>query len=666
MKRLILLCVTPLILLTSLSATAQVYFTGRVWAPRLPGTPLPENDGIIMDYFKPENLGIPEDLVPIADVQCYASQDDAESETSAFRSWATAPAGWYRLSGMPGKYTFFFTRGFGYSMGTRPVVVTNQFTVQGDRVDRKFAIPFDYAVFWDRAWDSEPAREYYQTFVAKGVSVTHVGFKVATDGIDGYGPGGQNIIVSVHRKGPGTPDTWEQVGPAMPVFNVDSGGAKSYEWYAGWNSGEVPVTPGETYAVHLRAEDPENSFQMFWHPDKDRTEDCYRIGADGSEGYAGADVWMAVGTDRDGLLVPYNKRIQQEYKEFGGFAKTWSQTYVARGRGLAGIMIYGGCLWDQPSMNRQRLAVRVRKGGADGPVVGPDKIAIGNGLYTGDASWGTFGAAFAPGEVPLEPGETYAIEFESIENYASLYGYVNIKGATAEVEPGFNPYRKVKPDSYANGTAFLNGKEEMDFDLDMVVVEYEHHAGDWENAVDPENLIANGHMESGDLDSDDPSKGSADSWTMWALDEGTEFAYLTDGPDYTNRILRVVGGAATKKTVDGGFVQQIDGLTHMDTYRLSGKVRSSWPVDFEHVTSVGYDLTGQVNDPDADTIHWTPFSPVHSVFYDYASGPIRPEKDAISVWLRGKTTMTGQYYPYRADFDDFALHRVKTGVPGVE
>jgi hypothetical protein len=33
------------------------------------------------------------------------------------------------------------------------------------------------------------------------------------------------------------------------------------------------------------------------------------------------------------------------------------------------------------------------------------------------------------------------------------------------------------------------------------------------------------------------------------------------------------------------------------------------------------------------------------------------------VWLRGRTTST-EKWPYKADFDDFALRRVRTDVPG--
>ena len=50
------------------------------------------------------------------------------------------------------------------------------------------------------------------------------------------------------------------------------------------------------------------------------------------------------------------------------------------------------------------------------------------------------------------------------------------------------------------------------------------------------------------------------------------------------------------------------------------------------------------------------------VFVPYWSPPIRPVKDAFSVWLRGRSTAEADF-PFTADFDDFRLRRVKTGVP---
>ena len=116
------------------------------------------------------------------------------------------------------------------------------------------------------------------------------------------------------------------------------------------------------------------------------------------------------------------------------------------------------------------LAVRIRRGGPAGAIVG-EKTAIGNGNYTGDASWGVFGAAFAPDEVRLEPA-TYAIEFETRETPETLRGYVNLKGQVSDERPGFNPYRKVAPDTYEHGTAYRGGADAVDFDLDLQVIEY--------------------------------------------------------------------------------------------------------------------------------------------------------------------------------------------------
>ena len=185
---------------------------------------------------------------------------------------------------------------------------------------------------------------------------------------------------------------------------------------------------------------------------------------------------MAVSSDSDGLLVPYNKRVQKKFVEFAGFEKSWSQTYVAQGSGLAGVILYAATSGVQPSMNKQRLKVTVREGGPKGKTVGVEKIAIGNGNYTGDASWGDFGVSFALVEVPLESGRTNAVEFESIENYDTLHGFVNIKGQVSDDKPGFNPYRKVPPDNYERGTAYRKCRDKQDFDLDMQIIEYRYDA----------------------------------------------------------------------------------------------------------------------------------------------------------------------------------------------
>lgn len=594
---------------------------------------------------------------PMRAVFAFGSLAGSGSQAVGFRTWETEPAGWYRLSGPSGRYALLFS-GPGKLM--RPIILNNIYTQPGEVLDLDAAPRFDYAVFDESARDETPAKEYYQPFVAKGTSVTSVGFKLASDGVDGQGPGSQNLLVSVHRRGKnrGAPDTWEQVGPEMPVLNVDCGGVKSYDYSAGWDSGEAPTIPGETYAVRLRAESPTGRFQAYWKPRSDKTGGCYRIG-EGNAGYQGRDLWMAVGSDGDGLVIPYNKRVHKEFVGETKFARKWSQTYVARGRGLAGVILYAATSGVQPGLPRQRVAVRVRKGGPKGPIVGVEKIAIGAGNYTGDASWGVFGAAFAPGEVRLTPGETYAIEFESIENLETLHGFVNIKGMVSDDNPGFHPYPKVAPDTYKQGRAYLNGAEPMDYDLDMQIIEYEADAKDWELAVEGGNLLQNGDMESGEPASESAS-GKPDSWKAFAIDPSTDARYIADANDGGNRIQRVIGGGANGKTADGGFVQRVEGLSRADTYRLSGRVRCSWAVDDAHQCFVGCDPTGQDQDPSADTIIWSAAMPgVHGLWVRYLSDPIRPAKDSISVWLRGRTTLKVDF-PFKADFDDFAVRKVQT------
>jgi hypothetical protein len=80
---------------------------------------------------------------------------------------------------------------------------------------------------------------------------------------------------------------------------------------------------------------------------------------------------------------------------------------------------------------------------------------------------------------------------------------------------------------------------------------------------------------------------------------------------------------------------------------------------------VGYDATGQTDDPLAKTIVWTPLPKRHGVWIDHTSEPIRATSSAISIWLRGRTTAVDPW-PMKADFDAASLRAVSTGVPGVD
>jgi hypothetical protein len=624
------------------AASAQSVISGRLMHPRAPGS---------------------SEDVPMVAVYCFGGLDGPGRQAVPFRTWETEPAGWFELPGAAGNTTVLFTAP---AFFMRPLVLTNLHLRPGEKLDRRFVPRFDYAVFEDRSWDEKPATDYWQTFVAKGTSVTSVGFKFATDGVDGVGPGAQTILASIHRKGDGTPDQWPQVGPTIPVPDVDCGGPKNYWYSAAWDSGEVPLTPGDVYAVHLRAEKPGGVFQTFWGPLVDKDADCYRLGAAGATGWQGKSLWMTVAADGDGLVIPYAKRVRKEFQHFAGFSKTWSQSWVARGRGLASALLYAAVGTAEPPLSRQRATVRVRRGGPDGPVVGIEKIAIGNGNYTGDASWGVVAAVFAPGEVPLEPGQTYAVEFESIESKETLHGFINIKNVTSSGDPGLNPYRKHPPDAYPKGAAYKHGREPQEFDLDMQIIEYEHAATDWSKAVEGDSLIKNGGMDGAGAD-------APEGWTRFAIDPATKTAVAEDLNAPGNRLARVIGGGLTGtardgsgregNTADGGFVQRVEGLSPLETYRLSGRMRSSYAIDPRRQSFIGWDPTGQTEDPKAATIVWTMLPEVSGVWTPHLSEPIRPAKGgAVSVWLRGRCTHPWEF-PFKADFDDIALRKVRTSPP---
>ena len=326
---------------------------------------------------------------------------------------------------------------------------------------------------------------------------------------------------------------------------------------------------------------------------------------------------------------------------------------------MASAIMYAAVSGAQPPLTRQRVVVRVRKGGPDGEVVGAEKIAIGNGNYTGDASWGMFGVTYSPGEVPLEPGQLYALEFESIETYETLHGFVNIKGQISDDRAGFNPYRKHPLDDYPLGTAYMDGKQRQDFDLDMQIIEYKTAPANWAAAVDEKNLLPNGDMQTGTFDAAHPEQGKADGWSAFAIEPATLHHYAADGAEPAHRLLRVIGGSFNKQPVDGGYVAQVNGLSAVETYRISGRVRSSWPLDEKHAAYVGYDTTGQTADPKAASIVWKPAVGYHGIFIPFTSAPIRPKKDSLSIWLRGRTTMIVDT-SFRADFDGFKVQRVRT------
>jgi hypothetical protein len=414
-------------------------------------------------------LAVPETNPPVmlAAVRAFGFPAGSKSG-SAFRSWEMEPRGWWKLEGAAGTWNVLFT---GPSHFLRPVLLQARLD-DGAKDNHLKATPhFDYACFTESTWDTKPARTYWQPFTAKSTSVTHLGFKLATDGVDGAGPGSQTLVASIHRCTDGKPETWPQTGPSMAVPGVDCGGPKSYHYSCGWHSGEVKLEPGQRYAVKLTAEKEGGVFQAFWEkcaPDMA----CLRTGADGATTPAGSRLWMTVSGDGDGLLIPCNKRVHREFGDFAGYATSWSQSWTSQGTSIAGIMLYTATAGTQPRMEEQRIAVRIHRGGPDGPLAGPEKIAAASANYTGDAAWGVLGAVYARDEVKITAGERLTAEFTTLETPDSIGNFVNFKKQVNDRKPGFNPYYRHPSDPLGTGESWKLGKEKMTRDLDMQVVEF--------------------------------------------------------------------------------------------------------------------------------------------------------------------------------------------------
>ncbi|HWB06587.1 MAG TPA: hypothetical protein VG796_26415 [Verrucomicrobiales bacterium] len=414
-------------------------------------------------------LAVPDTNPPVMLAAVRAFGFPAGSKTgNAFRSWEMEPRGWWKLEGNAGEWSVLFT---GPSHFVRPVLLQAKLE-DGTKDNHLKASPhFDYACFAEKAWDTKPARAYWQPFVAKSTSVTHVGFKLATDGVDGAGPGHQTLVASIHRCTGDKPEAWPQAGPSMTVPHVDCGGPKSYHYSCGWHSGEVKLEPGQRYAVKLTAEKEGGVFQAFWEKCADDAA-CIRTAATGETSPAGNRMWMTISGDGDGLLLPCNKRVHKEFGDFAGFTTSWSQSWTAQGQSLAGVMLYTATSGTQPRMEQQRIAVRIHRGGPDGPIVGPEKIAAASANYTGDASWGVLGTVYARDEVKVSPGEHFTAEFTTLETPDSIGDFVNFKKQVNDRKPGFNPYYRHPSDPFPAGEAWKRGAEKVERDLDLQVIEY--------------------------------------------------------------------------------------------------------------------------------------------------------------------------------------------------
>lgn len=333
-----------------------------------------------------------------------------------------------------------------------PKVVNNITITGGQTVTVNPELPIDYSTYFKNSWTG-PANRWYQTFVATGTAVRGIMFAYAGDDPD-------NVEVAVLKdNGNANVVDWQFIGARVEPQVGDV----TDNWVR-WRSGEIPTVPGVKYAVRLTANGGSGNLQPYKR-DKDANSYANGRAYDAQGNPQNFDLNITVFSDNDGTIVTMNRRVTGlgYLCDEGFFGPRWGQTFVAKGKGLAGADV-----WAAGAERKWNLEFlwKVRQGGPTGPQIGPDKItlaayqAFGVGLH---------GVSYNPGEVPLTRGQTYFIEF-------------NIHNPPPE-SPGFNPYL-MKPasgascgggddhDSYADGIAYRDNVPRPDDDLSMTIIEY--------------------------------------------------------------------------------------------------------------------------------------------------------------------------------------------------
>jgi hypothetical protein len=264
---------------------------------------------------------------------------------------------------------------------------------------------------------------------------------------------------------------WEVLGER----NEDSVGVDTDNWVR-WRSGEVRLNPGHQYAVRVRGIAGTGSY-TFTPYKLDKGGWSYQGGrAYNSAGVAqNFDLNYTVFADNDGTRVTVTKRTPG----VGGtgidnFRDRWGQTFVARGKGLAGADV-----WADGNNNHWDLKFEwiVRAGGPTGPEIAPRKITPGAFFSHGT---GLHGVSYNPGEAPLTPGGLYFIEFRVNDSPPDSPGFDPhitddpycddyFQDCDCSVGP-LNPDYCIDPTAYKwNGSSYVAYNQ----DLAMTIIEYE-------------------------------------------------------------------------------------------------------------------------------------------------------------------------------------------------
>jgi len=508
-----------------------------------------------------------------------------------------------------------------------------------------------YSVMYDAdytEWTAEPwvwGSDFYQTFVATGPSVTRVATKLAGKNGDHYS---MTLNYAIYKTTAGPPSTWTRISPIRTRFLPGTMDPIIHILDVNFLSSEAPTTPGEEYAIRywLGAGSQSTAFAIVARPE------------DGS-GFAAGQAWSGdsslPGWDLYGYVTggapetittfcPLNHEEPMD-NVLLGWQNKQGQTFVASGLGLAAVelMYTVGCA-PNPSLP---VTVTVYNG------FGGAKIGTSKMSYTvTDECQGRVAAFWEAGEVPLEAGRTYYVEFD-----ATAGGGINVWGMKGDM-PGVN--------------AYVGGVSKAPTDLPMMIAEYS--GGDIPTPLPTstpdlrptptmtptpdigENILPNGDMEQG---STGTTGHTPYLWTTWTGTGNPTYWFLDYGRD-GSLAPRLIGGAINGKTFDAGLYQQVTGLTAGERYGLTGWVSVVPMLNDVYEAWIGYDLTGQTSNGLAGTVQYTKTGGSGM----YAQMPVREFEatgGSVSIWLRARTTSTADVY--YSDFDDVVLWAIEDPTP---
>ncbi len=301
----------------------------------------------------------------------------------------------------------------------------------------------DYSTYFKNDW-TWPENRWYQTFVATGTGVRGVEFSYA-----GNDPAGVSVAL---LRDNGDPDVrnWTVIHERTDT----DVGAVTDNWVR-FRSADAPTDAGHTYAIRLTANGGSGVIQPYR-----RNKDVNSYAGGRAYNAAGTaqnfDLNLVVFSDNDGTVVTMNKRTQGLGVLLeGNFSARWGQTFVATQASLAAVDVWAAGanhIWDLD------FTWRIREGGPTGPQISPTRTtaaayqSFGSGLH---------GVSYDPNEARLTPGQTYFVEFETVDPPIG--------------SQGFNPYI-MDNDSYDGGTGwFWNGLEWVQRptqDVSMTILEY--------------------------------------------------------------------------------------------------------------------------------------------------------------------------------------------------